>query len=198
MKTLAADYSDPGGLVSVYLQKSRLFGRRPYGVYATADRIVGIKLGWGYLLFADAPYLFAASAYLAILYSARGFPSVLSIWYLILMTLPPTSILTGIITSSIVERMLKLRRQLTLEEVEKRKYFEVRRDQISQISIKYNTIFRPGSLTITPKLGKPVKVFIFGLAGTDTRCVYELTHLLESFTHKPCSVLDDSKLNWAI
>ncbi len=185
-------------MVSVYLQKGRLFSRRPHGVFATNDRIVGVKLGWGYLLFADSPYLFAASAYLAILYSARGFPNVISVEYLILISLPLTAVLTGIITSSVVERMLKVRRQLTIEEVEEREYFRVQRDQISQISLKYNTLIRPGSLTITRKLGKPVKVFIFGLAGTDTRCVYELTHLMESFTHKPCSVQENSKLNWTL
>jgi len=175
-----------------------LFSRRPYGVYATTDRIVGVKLGWVYLLFADAPYLLAAGAYLAILYSAHGLPNALSIRYLVLITLPLTSILTGIMTSSIVERMLKERRQLTIEEVEEKKYFEVQRDQISQISLKYNTLFRPGSLTITRKSGKPVKIFIFGLAGTDTRCVYDLTHLMESFTNKPYSVQENSKLNWTL
>ena len=195
---LAADDVNPGGLLSVYLQKGRLFSRRPYGIFATTDRIVGVKLGWGYLLFADAPYLFAAGAYLATLYSARGLPNAPSIEYLILISLPLTSILTGIMTSSIVERMLKARRQLTIEEVEEKKYFEVQRDQISQISLKYNTLIRPGSLTITRKLGKPVKVFIFGLAGTDNRCVYELTHLMESFTQKPCSVQENSKLNWTL
>ncbi len=125
---MEADEMYLGGFVSVYLTKGRLWRRRALGVYATTDRIIGVELGWAYLIVTNAPFIIAAGIYLAAFYSSHGFPYAPSFLFLLLAFLPLMSMFGRILFSAIVETSLKHRRHLTIEEVEGNKYFEVRRD----------------------------------------------------------------------
>jgi len=195
---LQADEVYLGGFVSVYLSKGRLWSRRVRGVYATSDRIIGVQLGRGYLIVTDAPIIIAAGIYLSAFYYSRGFPSATSFLFLVLGFLPLLSILGAILFSAMLERVLKQRRPLTIEEVEEKKYFEVRRSQIFEILLKRDTAFTPGSLTVNLRLGKHFKVFIFGIFGSNERCVYGLIHLMESFCAKPSVIRAPDMIVWTL
>ena len=92
--------------------------------------------------------------YAAAIYSTNG-PTGFTFWLLLLNFVPVLGIIATTWSASIVEMKLKHRRPLTMEEAQLEKYFEARKDQISEIIMQKGTFISPGFLKINLRTGTP-------------------------------------------
>src|SRR5438309_2736263 len=159
-----------GGLMSGGLKKKGNFAGG-YGVYFTSQRIIGIKASrWFVVILVLAALAGIGGA------SAIGILVGTSPAYAYFIALPIIMVLTAW-----GQRRLRFQDPMTIEELEPRKDFEIRREDISEIDLKNPGVVRRGHLTVTGKAGKGLTVMITQEAGVFER----LRGLVSGFSFVP-------------
>jgi hypothetical protein len=143
-----------GGLMAGGLKKKGNFAGG-YGVYFTSQRIIGVKTGrWFVVILVLAALAGIGGA------SAIGILVGTSPAYAYYIALPIILVLIAW-----GQRRLHFQDPLTLEELEQRKDFEIRREDLSGIDLKKPGAVRRGHLVLTTKTGKSVTIMITQEAG---------------------------------
>jgi hypothetical protein len=161
-----------GGLMAGGLKKKGNFAGG-YGIYFTSQRIIGVKTSRWFVLM----LVLAALAGIGGV-SALGIIVGISPAYAPLIGIP-------IIGALIVwgQRRLRFQDPMTIEELERRKDFEIRRDNISGIDLKKPGLVRRGHLIVTTKSGEAKTLMITQEAGVFDR----LRGLVSGFCNVPTS-----------
>jgi len=121
-----------------------------YGVYFTSQRIIGVKTSrWFVVILVVAALAGMAGA------SAVAFIVGASAAYSYFIAVP---IILALIAWG--QNRLRFQDPMTLEELDRRKDFEIRRENISGVDLKKPGIVRRGHLIITSKRGKDLTVMI--------------------------------------
>jgi hypothetical protein len=142
-----------------------------YGVYFTSQRIIGIKASkWFVVILVLAALAGIGGA------SAIGILVGTSPAYAYFIALPIIIVLIAW-----GQRGLRFQDPMTIEELEHRKDFEIRREDISEIDLKNPGVVRRGHLTVTGKAGKGLTVMITQEAGVFER----LRGLVAGFSFVP-------------
>jgi hypothetical protein len=138
-----------GGLMAAGLKKKGSFAAG-YGIYFTSQRIIGVKTSKWFVL-------------ILIIAALGGIGGGVAIG----LVIGPASALAYLIAFSIItvvmgwgQRRLRFEDAMTLEELDKRKDFDIPRDNISEIELKRPGAVRRGHLTILQKSGKTVGFLI--------------------------------------
>jgi hypothetical protein len=159
-----------GGLMAAGLKKKGSFASG-YGIYFTSQRIIGVKTSKWFVL-------------ILIIAALGGIGGGVAVG----LTIGPTPALAYLIAFPIItvvigwgQRRLRFDDAMTLEELDKRKDFDIRRDNISEIELKRPGAVRRGHLTIVPKSGKAVGFLI-----TQEPSVFDrLQGLVAGFSYVP-------------
>ena len=181
-----------------------MWSRRVRGLYATKSRIIGVQFGWEweYLTISWGPFIAAIGVaigiYAAAIYSTNGYPTGITFWLLLMNFVPLLGIIATTSSASIVEMRLKHRKPLTMEEVQLKRYFEARKDQISEIVMQKGTTLSPGFLMINLRTGMPIRISIFNSFTNSGKRFYELKQLIESFCMKPVAIRAPNLFAWAL
>ena len=188
-----------GGLTSLYLGKGRLWSKRGYGVYATTDRIIGVKLGPTYLILSQTLLAIGLAIVLAVRFVFLPISSQ-SLLFPLFYALPLLLIiLSAVLIPSVAEERLERKNPKTIKELEGRKYFEFKREEISEIEVKRPRVLSAGHLLVKLRTGEAVKVRIFG--GSLRRNEYRLlkmTRLMQSFCGKEPLIRTLDLTVWAL
>ncbi len=138
-----------GGLMSGGLKKKGNFAGG-YGVYFTSQRIIGVKTSrWFVVILVVAALAgIAGASAVAIIVGTSAVYS-----YFIAVPIILALIAWG-------QNRLRFQDPMTLEELDRRKDFEIRRENISGVDLKKPGIVRRGHLIITSKRGKDLTVMI--------------------------------------
>src|SRR2546425_1746317 len=158
------------GVMSVGLKKKGNFAGG-YGVYFTSQRIVGVKASRWFVVILALAALAAIGGVSAIGILVGTSPALA---YFIALPIILILIAWG-------QRRLRFQDPLTLEELERRKDFEIRRENISEIELKKPGVVRRGHLIITAKVGKGFTVMLTQQAGVFER----LKGLVSGFSYVP-------------
>ena len=147
-----------GGLMVGGLKKKGNFAGG-YGVYFTSQRIIGVKTSRWFVVILVVAAL-----------AGIGGAAVIGI---LLGTVPVYAYFIGfpiiIVIIAWGEKRLRFQNPLTLEELERRKDVEIRRESISEIDLKKPGVVRRGHLIVTPNAGKGLTVMITQEAGVFER-----------------------------
>jgi hypothetical protein len=138
-----------GGLMAAGLKKKGSFASG-YGIYFTSQRIIGVKTSRWFVLILIIAALGGIGGGVAI---SLAIGPISALAYLIAFPIITVVIGWG-------QRRLRFDDTMTLEELDKRKDFDIRRDNISEIELKRPGAVRRGHLTILPKSGKTVGFLI--------------------------------------
>ena len=148
-----------GGFYSEYLKRGKWRG---YGVYATNQRIIGLKSAFDLRGAPDGSVLGSAPEVVLVTTKSR--------WKIN----PQERKLTKDEGDKIIAWL-----------DEKKKDFELSKSQVSQIEIKNIGLFRAGYLRITPTIGEEVKVWI------SSRMDFELVkNLMQAFLPEAVKFID--------
>jgi len=138
-----------GGLMAAGLKKKGSFASG-YGIYFTSQRIIGVRTSKWFVLILIIAALGGIGGGVAVGLAIGSAPGLA---YLI--AFPIITVVIGL-----GQRRLRFDNVITLEELDKRKDFDIRRDNISEIELKRPGAVRRGHLTIVPKSGKAVGFLI--------------------------------------
>ena len=138
-----------GGLMAGGLKKrGNLAGG--YGIYFTSQRIVGVKTSRWFIV-------------VLIVAALAGIGGAVGIAVLV-GTSPALGYFIGFpIIAAIIawgQRRLRFQDPISVEELDRRKDFEIRRDNISAIDLKKPGVVKRGRMIVTPKTGKGLTLMI--------------------------------------
>jgi len=147
-----------GGLMTSGLKKKGNFAIG-YGVYFTSQRVIGIKTKRWFvviLILAALAAVGGASAIGLLIGASPAYASFIGLAVILVV------IAWG-------QKRLRFEDPLSIEELERRKDFEIRREDLSEIDLRGPGLVRRGHLTITPKAGKDITLMITQEAGVFER-----------------------------
>jgi len=147
-----------GGLMTGGLKKKGNFGGG-YGVYFTSQRIMGVRTSRWFVVILVLAALAAIGGV-----SAIGILVGVSPAYAYFIALP---IILVIIAWG--QRRLRFGDPVSIDELERKRDFEIRREDISQIDLKTPGTIRRGHLIVRPKAGRSLTVMITQEAGVFER-----------------------------
>jgi hypothetical protein len=162
-----------GGLMAAGLKKKGSFASG-YGIYFTSQRIIGVKTSKWFVLILIIAALGGIGGGVAVGLAIGPTPALA---YLI--AFPIITVVIGL-----GQRRLRFDDAMTLEELDKRKDFDIRRDNISEMELKRPGMVRRGHLTILPKSGKTVGFLITQEPGLFDR----MQGLVAGFSFVPPSI----------
>jgi|SRR6267378_4576828 len=148
-----------GGLMSGGLKKKGNFAGG-YGVYFTSQRIIGVRTSRWFvviLVLAALAGIAGAAAFGLIVGTSTAYVS-----FFIAIPIIVTLIAWG-------QRRLRFQDPMTIEELDRRKEFEIRRENISGIDLKKPGVIRRGHLIVTSKTGKGLTIMVNQEPGTFER-----------------------------
>ena len=85
-----------------------------------------------------------------------------------------------------------------MEEAQLEKFFEARKDQISEIIMQKGTFISPRFLKINLRTGMPIQISIFNTFTNSGKRFYELKQLIESFCMKPVAIRAPNLFVWTL
>jgi hypothetical protein len=166
---------------SIYLQKGKI--RLGYGLFIINDRIIGVRASRWYLLTSviRAPILLVTSLWgFLLLFLGLGFGLVL-LFVPVFLELVRAG-LNSIFVLPAMERVLR-RKEYSIDELEEKKDFELRRGDVWEVEIRQPNGLAPGLVEFRPRSGAPLKVRMLWTRGRAKRFA-EMFRLIETFTNR--------------
>jgi hypothetical protein len=164
---------------SIYLQKGKV--RLGYGLFINNDRIVGVRASRWYLLASvmHAPILIVTSLWgFLLLFLGLGFGLVLLLVPVFLELV--WAGLNLIFVLPALERVLR-GKEYSIDELEERKDFELRRSDVWEVEVRQSNGLAPGLVEFRPRLGAPMKLRMLWTRSRAKRFA-EMFQLVETFT----------------
>jgi len=169
----------PEKINSIYLQKGKI--RLGYGLFINNDRVIGVRASRWYLLASviHAPILIVSSLWgFLLLFLGFGFGLVL-LFVPVFLELVWAG-LNSVFVVPAMERVLR-GKEYSIDELEARKDFELRRSDVWEVEIRQPNGLAPGLLEFKPRSGSAVKIRMLWTRGRAKRFA-EMFQLVQTFT----------------